>query len=175
MKQNFECVITTITIHILWWSVTLLVVKWAQPNLTIRPAISPIIPSQWQADTNNLSRGKYCVSGAGSPVQEFDACHLLCLYFQTLRLYSFDSLWCINDFTRLLVLMVRSSRVYSGVSCTLSSWPEFPWFSTSNKSMSERWEVRRASIYLAEFEKLRLSFSSRRSYVVERCSSSEPC
>lgn len=51
---------------------------------------------------------------------------------------------------------------------------KFPWFSTSIQSTSEGREVRRENRFLGEFEKCRLSLSSRQPNAVEQCSSPEP-
>lgn len=71
-RKNIEVVLNQISIYGGWVNsdcyftvmscfecllITVLVVKTDRSNLIILPAISPIIPSHWQVDTNNLSGG----------------------------------------------------------------------------------------------------------------------
>lgn len=126
--------------HLSW----LFLSNTAQPNLTIHPAIFPIIPSPWQADTNSLSGGCYCVSG-GEIARPWMKCSPSAVFtcsafFSCILLTAFDALM-ISPTPRLSGLLVWCGPVYSGASYSLSSRLEFPRFSTSFWSMSDSCEV----------------------------------
>lgn len=152
--------------------------KSAQPNLIIHPAIFPIIPSQClltDRPIQTASVGADTVS-AGLVHPSMDETLTICCVY-TFRLFSCILL---TAFDALMISPVSQASWFGAALFTLELAALFyhGWNSLGSQLLTracqDRGRVWRESIFSADFEKCRLSLSSRQSNTFEQCSSSEP-